>query len=67
MYIFLTYSRNSNPKGYILRYHQPSYMSLKNLLALFVGQRLCINFFISRVNFLIILDSHLDIMYFVIF
>ena len=31
------------------------------LLALFVGQRLCINFSVSRANFLTTLRSHLDI------
>ena len=30
------------------------------LLALSVGQRLCINFFVSTANFLITLRSHLD-------
>ena len=32
-----------------------------NLLALSVGQRLCINFYVSRVNFLTTLRSHLDV------
>ena len=31
------------------------------LLALFVGQRLCINLFVSRANFLTTLHSHLDV------
>ena len=31
------------------------------LLALFVEQRLCINFFVSRANFLTTLRSHLDV------
>jgi len=30
------------------------------LLALFLGQRLCINFFVSRANFQTTLCSHLD-------
>ena len=32
-----------------------------SLLALSVGQRLCINFFVPRANFLTTLCSHLDI------
>ena len=32
-----------------------------DLLALFVGQRLCINFYVSRAKFLTTLCSHLDI------
>ena len=32
-----------------------------SLLAMFVGQRLCINFFVSRANFLTTLCSHLDV------
>ena len=34
---------------------------LSTLLALFVGQRLCINFVVSRVNFLTTLHSHLNV------
>jgi hypothetical protein len=33
------------------------------LLALSVGQRLCINFSVSRANFLTTLRSHLDVTY----
>ena len=32
-----------------------------SLLALSVGQRLCINFFVPRANFLTTLRSHLDV------
>jgi len=32
-----------------------------NLLALFVGHRLCIHFFVSKANFLTTLRSHLDV------
>ena len=39
------------------------YLDAQNFifLALSVGQRLCINFYVSRVNFLITLRSHLDV------
>ena len=33
------------------------------LLALSVGQRLCINFYVSRANFLTTLRLHLDVTY----
>jgi hypothetical protein len=32
-----------------------------NLLALSIGQRLCVNFYVSRANFLTTLRLHLDI------
>ena len=34
---------------------------LFGLLALSIGQRLCINFFVPRANFLTTLRSHLDV------
>ena len=33
---------------------------LANLLAMSIGQRLCINFYVSRANFLTTLRSHLE-------
>ena len=36
-------------------------MMNKYLLALFVGHRLCIDFYVSRENFLTISHSHLDV------
>ena len=41
--------------------HWGSWLVVWDLLTLFVGQRLCINFSISRANFLTTLRSHLDI------
>jgi hypothetical protein len=38
-----------------------SFFLWSNLLALSVGQSLCVNFYVSRANFLTTLRSHLDI------
>ena len=50
---------------HLLLNHFLYYTSISNrfydLLALSVGQRLCINFSVSRANFLTILRSHLDV------
>jgi len=41
--------------------HTFANLSFIVLLALYAGQQLCIDFFVSRANFLIILRSHLDV------
>ena len=47
--------------GQIIVGQNPKTNANITLLALFVGQRQCINFYISRVNFLTTLCSHLDV------
>jgi hypothetical protein len=39
----------------------PFYVVMACLLALSIGQRLCVNFYVSRANFLTTLRSHLDV------